>query len=835
MMNDRFSTELRQHLLATADERPAEGRLAAIVESVAATAQRPAALAWLTWFPTRMGPFPSAAVRYGLIALALIVATVAAVALAGGQPRRSVDFGIFEPVAGRIVSGVWSVDPEAFDPSGTSPPTSLPMGPEEVLAVGWSSDGTKLLFMREDPTAAVPFARRLYVLHADGTETQLTTDGMEMWGATIAPDGSRVVYAARDVDAARSAPPGLYAVDAQGGQPIRIADEGERPTFSPDGSQIAYLTGNSGLSGGRVWIANADGSDAHEILADETTAAAGHPSDLAWSPVGDRIAMDADAIYTFAPDGSDYTKVIEGGMNAFWSPDGSQIAYLRPYDGPRPGLAIANADGSDVREFGFGASGPWHPGTPEDAVEEPTSPPPSTPPTSASPSTTPSADPTFERPRLGLMWPQSSPEEVRRAQERADAGDPAYTWQVDPQLSDDAWTYLEIGDPAPEIVDRFLREHLGWDEYLFLEHEGDFDSDNGNGAPDGRVHRRAVYMRCAGGQTNPLYPSAPCAPTIDDLRFETVSLDIVQPGEHGSTGIWVASVWRDSAPFVQTDPRGFEADATARLEDFVAARVQGEGAEGLVEVSGAFLASDAFPLLYAATTGAPYERFEIERVSGPEWPDGGMDFTVRLFADGGATVVEQAIGWNGSSLGHNPRQTTENGLPVALPYVFLDGAVTMSAADPWGMGFERWALELGDQAGEAIVLVADPRAVADGCGSAPAPVDAEALARSLESDPDLRVAAPVAVSLGGVDGLQLDVVLAPQASECPVLRPAGDSSTRRAADLDLGTRMRLYLVDLPEGSASRIMAIAVVAPEARFDSVLKAATPIIDSIEFHAP
>ena len=212
-----------------------------------------------------------------------------------------------------------------------------------------------------------------------------------------------------------------------------------------------------------------------------------------------------------------------------------------------------------------------------------------------------------------------------------------------------------------------------------------------------------------------------------------------------------------------------------------------------------------------------------------------MDFTVRLFADGGSTVVEQAIGWNGSSLDHNPRHTTENGLPLAMPYVFLDGAVTMSAADPWGMGFERWALELGDQAQEAIVLVADPRAVADGCGNAPAPADAEALARRLESDPDLQVAPPVAISLGAVDGLQMDVVLAPQASECPVLRPAGDSNTRRAANLDLSTRMRLYLVDLPEGSASRIMAIAIVAPEARFDSVLEAATPIIDSIQFHAP
>lgn len=568
MMNDRFP-ELRQHLLATADERPADDRLAAIVAGVATTAQRPAPLSWLTWLPRRLGPFPSAAVRYGLIVVALIIAAVAAVVFAGGPPRPSVDLGIFAPVAGRIVSGVWAVDPEAVDPSGTSHPTSLRTGPEEVLAVGWSSDGTELLFIRRDPTSAVPFATNLFILHADGTETQLTTDGMEMWGATIAPDGSRVVYAARDVDTERSVPPSLFAVDTTGGQPVRIAAEGEQPTFSPEGSHIAYAVNNAGA--GHVWIADADGSDAHEILTDEPALLRG-VDELRWSPTRDRIVMGDQgeghvAIYTFAPDGSEFTKVIEGGMNAFWSPDGSQIAYLRPLGGPRAGLAIANADGSGVREFGFGASGPWHPGTPEDDVEEPTSPPPSTQPTSA-----------------------------------------------------------------------------------------------------------------------------------------------------------------------------------------------------------------------------------------------------------------------------------ENGLPLAIPYVFLDGAVTMSAADPWGMGLERWALELGDQAGEAIVLVADPRASGVGCGIGAFPVDADALARNLQLDPDLEVTAPVAVSVGGIDALRVDLVLVPGAAVCdgasPVLRLPGASdysNDRQSASLAPGTRMRLYLVNLPEGSASRIMAIAIVAPEARFDSVLEAAAPIIDSIQFHAP
>jgi hypothetical protein len=44
-------------------------------------------------------------------------------------------------------------------------------------------------------------------------------------------------------------------------------------------------------------------------------------------------------------------------------------------------------------------------------------------------------------------------------------------------------------------------------------------------------------------------------------------------------------------------------------------------------------------------------------------------------------------------------------------------------------------------------------------------------------------------------------------------------------------RMRLYLLDLPGGSA-RILAIAIVAPEPSFERVVEAAAPIVDSFEF---
>ena len=65
----------------------------------------------------------------------------------------------------------------------------------------------------------------------------------------------------------------------------------------------------------------------------------------------------------------------------------------------------------------------------------------------------------------GSMWPQSSLEEVEEAQELADAGDPDHTWQLDPEIANG-------NVHNPEIVTRFLREELGWEEFIFNAHVG---------------------------------------------------------------------------------------------------------------------------------------------------------------------------------------------------------------------------------------------------------------------------------------------------------------------------------------------------------------------------
>ena len=52
--------------------------------------------------------------------------------------------------------------------------------------------------------------------------------------------------------------------------------------------------------------------------------------------------------------------------------------------------------------------------------------------------------------------------------------------------------------------------------------------------------------------------------------------------------------------------------------------------------------------------------------------------------------------------------------------------------------------------------------------------------------------------------------------------------------LEPGLRLRLYLVDLPEGMSVQTLAITVMAPEDRFEEMIAETAPIIESIEFHS-
>lgn len=222
----------------------------------------------------------------------------------------------------------------AASPTATALPSdarlsacSDPGRPVAATVLGCSRDGTSLLVQK---------GSEFHVLRADGSETEVADlshlndlGSARPSGATISPDGSRVVFAGLTKTSAeghRSCHDGaLFTVDADGG-PAEVLWESQvpqngivrDPTFSPDGAHIAFVDGYCD-SDHSVWVMNADGSDAHQIVSSDVgPLSATHVHGLAWSPAGDRIAIQVDqGTFTFASDGSDF-KVASGTPRFCW-------------------------------------------------------------------------------------------------------------------------------------------------------------------------------------------------------------------------------------------------------------------------------------------------------------------------------------------------------------------------------------------------------------------------------------------------------------------------------------------------------------------------------------
>lgn len=230
-----------------------------------------------------------------------------------------------------------------------------------------------------------------------------------------------------------------------------------------------------------------------------------------------------------------------------------------------------------------------------------------------------------------------------------------------------------------------------------------------------------------------------------------------------------------------------------------------------------------------------------EELSGPPLEDQLRDLT--FSPDHDDTLADSLGGtWRRAA---TAAAATERGEPSATPYAFFDGEVTASAAAPWQVNI--WAVSAlspgSNTSDERVQFAMDPFPAATGCTQGPAAADAAALATAVLSDPDLDAADPTAATIAGVDGIQMDVTLAPDATTCAdagpgrglVLTKPSQVISPFADALLLGPddRMRLYLIDLPAESGGRVLAVAITAGQTRFDAVVDAAAPIIDSIELH--
>jgi prepilin-type processing-associated H-X9-DG protein len=145
--------------------------------------------------------------------------------------------------------------------------------------------------------------------------------------------------------------PAIYVLSLVGGVPQKIA-EGERPSLSPDGRQIAFLAHPDGGPQG-LWVVNVDGSDLRLVA--EIPAGPNGAGAPAWSP-------DARTIVIVTYEGLRLVDVRSGSLSILtsndhgnlacydmqpsWSPDGGSIAFAVECDGGALGIWTVRPDGT---------------------------------------------------------------------------------------------------------------------------------------------------------------------------------------------------------------------------------------------------------------------------------------------------------------------------------------------------------------------------------------------------------------------------------------------------------------------------------------------------------
>nr|MDP9491607.1 hypothetical protein [Actinomycetota bacterium] len=168
------------------------------------------------------------------------------------------------------------------------------------------------------------------------------------WAASWSPDGTQIAFLAGGL--------GVFVMNADGGaRRLLHAGDDRQPVWSPDGSRVVFV--HVQQNGGTLVVVEVASGHA-KVVASPTVQGAWPPS---WSPDGTRIAYTegpADLAIVGA-DGSGH-RVLVGGTGSevgpAWSPDGTKIAFIHGASGALPALHVVDADGGSLRRLAHTAS-----------------------------------------------------------------------------------------------------------------------------------------------------------------------------------------------------------------------------------------------------------------------------------------------------------------------------------------------------------------------------------------------------------------------------------------------------------------------------------------------
>src|SRR5262249_43487823 len=144
--------------------------------------------------------------------------------------------------------------------TATLPGQAAAQGPVEMIA----DDGCYLY--QGLPTCS------LGLVAVDGSKSAYFEDGIQ---PSWSPDGSSIAFV-------RYSQPGLFVLNLGDWSFVNVRNRGTSPAWSPDGRKLAF-------SDGELYVMNADGSSAVQF-----TNNVGFRGQPAWSPDGSTIAFDCE-------------------------------------------------------------------------------------------------------------------------------------------------------------------------------------------------------------------------------------------------------------------------------------------------------------------------------------------------------------------------------------------------------------------------------------------------------------------------------------------------------------------------------------------------------------